>query len=121
MPQLKGFIEEEIAPASSENHDPSLTRPMPGMQKPSAVEEDEVEGQSVMAASPQLLQEQTAALAGVLKIIKRLNRNTTWVATGFLSCVLFAFLMLAFQEHEHPTDGLTPSETTPAENGGWKT
>jgi len=32
MPQLKGFIEEEIAPASSENHDPSLTRPMPGMQ-----------------------------------------------------------------------------------------
>ena len=94
---------------------------MPGMPKPSAVEEVEVEGQSVTAASPQLLQEQTAALAGVLKIIKRLNRNTTWVATGFLSCVLFAFLMLAFQEHEHPTDGLTPSETTPAENGGWQT
>jgi hypothetical protein len=117
---MKDFIEEEIVPASSENADRSLKRPMHDMQKPPAEEEDEVEGQLVMAASPQLNQEQTAALAGVLKTIKRLNRNTTWVATGFLSCVLFAFLMLAVQEHEHPTDGLPPSQTTPAENAGWQ-
>ena len=36
--------------------------------------------------------------ANINEVIKRFNRNTTWVATGLLGCVVFAALMVALQE-----------------------
>ena len=41
--------------------------------------------------------------AGINEVIKRFNRNTTWVATGLLGCVVFAALIVALQErHAKP-------------------
>jgi hypothetical protein len=40
-------------------------------------------------------------LGGALKVIRRLNRNTTWVAMGLVGCVIFAALMVVLQER-HP-------------------
>jgi hypothetical protein len=39
-------------------------------------------------------------LAEALKAIRRLNRNTTWVATGLLGSVIFATLMVALQDRQ---------------------
>jgi hypothetical protein len=44
---------------------------------------------------------ESMVLAGALKAIRRLNRNTTWVATGLLGSAIFAILMPALQER-HP-------------------
>jgi hypothetical protein len=44
---------------------------------------------------------ESMVLAGALKATRRLNRNTTWVATGLLGSVIFAILMVALQER-HP-------------------
>jgi hypothetical protein len=38
--------------------------------------------------------------AEALKAIRRLNRNTTWVATGLLGSVIFATLMVALQDRQ---------------------
>jgi len=46
------------------------------------------------------------------KVIKRLNRNTTWVATGLLGSVVFAALMVAFQERHPKADDLTEARQT---------
>jgi hypothetical protein len=40
--------------------------------------------------------------------IRRFNRDTWWLATGFLSAVIFAALVLALQEY-HPTK-VNPAE-----------
>ena len=43
------------------------------------------------------------ALVGALKVIRRLNRNTTWVATGLVGPVIFAGLMVALREQHAKT------------------
>ena len=37
-------------------------------------------------------------LAGINEVIKGFNRNTTWVATGLLGCLVFAALTVVVQE-----------------------
>jgi hypothetical protein len=66
------------------------------------------EGES-MALHPPPLQtrELPSALSGTYKEIRRLNRNTTWAATGLLGSVAFAALMMALQERHPKTDDLT--------------
>jgi hypothetical protein len=56
--------------------------------------------------------EHPVPLAGMYKVIKRLNRNTTWVATGLLGSVVFAALMVAFQERHPKADDLTEARQT---------
>jgi hypothetical protein len=46
-------------------------------------------------------------LTGIYEVIKRFNRNTTWVATGLLGCVVFAALMVAIKERHEKADDLT--------------
>jgi len=50
--------------------------------------------------------EHPVPLAGMYKVIKRLNRNTTWVATGLLGAVIFAALVLALLECHPKADDL---------------
>jgi hypothetical protein len=50
--------------------------------------------------------------AGMEEVIKRFNRNTTWVATGLLGSVAFAALMVAFQERHATADDLTEARQT---------
>ena len=45
--------------------------------------------------------------AGINGVIKRFNRNTTWVATGLLAPVVFAALMVALQERHAKAYNLT--------------
>jgi hypothetical protein len=49
-------------------------------------------------------------LSGIYKVIKGLNRNTTWVATGLLAPMICAFLMLALQERHAEAGNLTKEE-----------
>src|SRR6266481_4417264 len=56
--------------------------------------------------------EHPVPLTGMYKVIKRLNRNTTWVATGLLGSVVFAALMVAFQERHPKADDLTEARQT---------
>ena len=62
-----------------------------------------------MALHPPPLQtrELPSALSDTYKVIRRLNRNTTWVATGLLGSVVFAALMVALQERHPKADDLT--------------
>jgi hypothetical protein len=62
-----------------------------------------------MALNPPPLQtrELPSALSDTYKVIRRLNRNTTWVATGLLGSVVFAALMVALQERHPKADDLT--------------
>ncbi|MBV9128831.1 MAG: hypothetical protein JO298_00405, partial [Verrucomicrobia bacterium] len=46
----------------------------------------------------------TEVLQVTSAIIRQFNRDTGWVATGVLGCVIFAALLLAVQEH-HPSTG----------------
>ena len=50
--------------------------------------------------------------AGINEVIKRFNRNTTWVAIGLLGCVVFAALMVAFQKGHAQADDLTEARQT---------
>jgi hypothetical protein len=52
-------------------------------------------------------------LSGIYKVIKGLNRNTTWVATGLLAPVIFAVLMLALQDRHAAAGDLTKEEGPP--------
>ena len=52
-------------------------------------------------APPVQIREQLAALPGKTDVIRRFNRNTAWLATGLLSSVVFAALVLTVQEW-HP-------------------
>jgi hypothetical protein len=49
--------------------------------------------------------EHPVSLTGINKVIKKFNRNTTWVAAGLLGSVIFAALMVALQERH--ADDLT--------------
>jgi hypothetical protein len=52
--------------------------------------------------------ENPTSLARLYNVIKKFNRNTTWVATGLLGPVIFAALMVALQDGQvssgHPTN-----------------
>jgi hypothetical protein len=52
-------------------------------------------------ALPLQTREHPLALPGTQNVMRRFNRTTMWVATGFLSTVIFAALVLAVQER-HP-------------------
>ena len=45
-------------------------------------------------------EEHPVALPGTDDVIRRFDRNTTWLATGLLGAVIFAALLLAVQEHQ---------------------
>ena len=51
--------------------------------------------------------EHPLALSGIYEVIKRFDRNTTWVATGLLSSVVFAALMVAVKERHANVDDFT--------------
>ncbi len=51
--------------------------------------------------------EDPVPLTGIYEVIKRFNRNTTWVATALLGSVLFGALIVAFQERHAKSDDLT--------------
>ena len=55
----------------------------------------------VSNALPLQTREYPLALHGARKVMRGFNRNTMWVATGLLGIVIFAALVLAFQER-HP-------------------
>jgi hypothetical protein len=66
--------------------------------------DDEIRGEiargAVSTESPTLPSqtcEHPAILVGTLKTIGRVNRNTTWIATGLLGSVLLATLILVLQ------------------------
>ena len=64
-------------------------------------------------ASPALLfpgQERSEDLAGTLRMIRKFNRSTTWVASGLLGSVIFAALMVAFQERNSEPAGSDGSQ-----------
>jgi hypothetical protein len=48
--------------------------------------------------------EDPASLSRIYNVIKRFNRNTTWVATGLLGSVIFAALMVAFLDRQGNSD-----------------
>ncbi|MBV9643852.1 MAG: hypothetical protein JO334_09800 [Verrucomicrobia bacterium] len=50
--------------------------------------------------------DQPVPSTGIKKVIKKFNRNTTWVAAGLLGSVIFAALMVALQERHAQADGL---------------
>lgn len=57
-------------------------------------------GSMELYARPLKTPENPVALTDLYKVIKRFNRYTTWVATGLLGTVIFAALVLAFQERQ---------------------
>jgi hypothetical protein len=59
---------------------------------------------------PFLGQERTEDLVGTLRIIRKFNRSTTWVASGLLGSVIFAALMVAFQERNSEPAGNDASQ-----------
>jgi hypothetical protein len=50
-------------------------------------------------------QEPSEDLVGTLRIMRKFNRSTTWVASGLLGSVIFAALMVAFQERNSEPTG----------------
>ena len=72
------------------------------------------DGESMdLHAPPLQTGEHALALAGTYQVIRRLNRNTTWVAAGLLGCVIFAAAMVEFRGIRPETDDFTeePSQT----------
>ena len=63
--------------------------------------------------------ENPASLTRSYNVIKKFNRNTTWVATGLLGSVFFAALMVALQDRRIKSDepsieeSQSPVELTP--------
>jgi hypothetical protein len=55
---------------------------------------------------PEILQPEVA-LTSALKAIAKLNRNTTWVATGLLGSVVFAAVMVAVRDPHPKTADVT--------------
>src|SRR4029077_17947864 len=64
-------------------------------------------GDSRALTASQLQAPEQPALPGTYEVIRRLNRDTTWVATGLLSAVIFATLGLALLEYHPKADDLT--------------
>src|ERR1700732_279350 len=69
------------------------------------------EGKSRAMPAPSLQAHIHSALPGTHDVIRRLNRDTTWVATGLLGTVFFAALVLALQELPQKVDGLKAEPT----------
>ena len=55
-------------------------------------------GESRALPAPALQTREHSALPGAHDVIRRLNRDTTWVAAGLLGAVIFAALVLALLE-----------------------
>jgi len=55
----------------------------------------------------QLQAHEDPALPGTYEVIRRLNSDTTWVATGLLGAVIFMALVLALLEYQPKADDLT--------------
>ena len=72
------------------------------------------DGDSRALPASQLQAHEDPALPGTYEVIRRLNRDTTWVATGLLGAVIFAALVLALLEYQPKADDLTKeaSQTT---------
>jgi hypothetical protein len=51
--------------------------------------------------------EDPSSLTRIYTVLKKFNRNTTWVATGLLGSVIFAALMVALQDRQPKSDYLT--------------
>jgi len=64
------------------------------------------DGDSKALPAPQLQAHEHPALPGTYEVIRRLNRDTTWVATGLLGAVIFAALVLALLECHPKADDL---------------
>ncbi|MEA3145264.1 MAG: hypothetical protein QOI53_685 [Verrucomicrobiota bacterium] len=62
-------------------------------------------GSEASPALPFPGQERSEDLVGTLRIIRKFNRSTTWVASGLLGSVIFAALMVAFQERNSEPAG----------------
>jgi hypothetical protein len=62
-------------------------------------------GSEASPALPFPGQERSEYLVGTLRIIRKFNRSTTWVASGLLGSVIFAGLMVAFQERNSEPAG----------------
>jgi hypothetical protein len=60
-----------------------------------------------MVLTPLPTGEHPLGSAGTYKAIRRLNRNTTWIAIGLLAPVAFAVLMVALQRPRPTADDLT--------------
>jgi hypothetical protein len=58
-------------------------------------------------AHPLPTQEHPVALTGTPKVVRRLNRDTTWLATALLGTVIFAALVLAVQDSQPKATDLT--------------
>ena len=56
--------------------------------------------------------EDPVPLTGIYDVIKRFNRNTTWVATALLGFVVFGALIVAFQERHAKVDDKEARQTT---------
>jgi hypothetical protein len=65
------------------------------------------DGDSRALPAPELQAHEHPALPGTHEVIRRLNRDTTWVATGLLGAVIFAALVLALLECHPKADDLT--------------
>jgi hypothetical protein len=67
-----------------------------------------------LPASP-LQAHEHPGLSSTHHVIRRLNRDTAWVATGLLGTVFFAALVLALQEFHQKADSFTqePKQTSP--------
>ena len=65
------------------------------------------DGDSRALTASQLQAPEQPALPGTYEVIRRLNRDTTWVATGLLGAVIFAALVLALLECYPKADDLT--------------
>ena len=72
------------------------------------------DGDSKALPASQLQAHEHPALPGTYEVIRRLNRDTTLVATGLLGAVIFAALVLALLEYHPKADDLTmeASQTT---------
>ena len=64
------------------------------------------DGDSRALTASQLQAPEQPALPGTYEVIRRLNRDTTWVATGLLGAVIFAALVLALLECHPKADDL---------------
>jgi len=65
------------------------------------------DGDSKALPASQLQAHEHPALPGTYEVIRRLNRDTTLVATGLLGAVIFAALLLALLEYHPKADDLT--------------
>ena len=65
------------------------------------------DGDSKALPASQLQAHEHPALPGTYEVIRRLNRDTTLVATGLLGAVIFAALVLALLEYHPKADDLT--------------